>query len=48
MKIFLILLIDYIMIDKVYGKDLYDYHELYDEQYIEMHDVFDLKLKIIF
>jgi hypothetical protein len=33
--------------DKVYGKDLYDYLEVFDELYVEMLDVFDLKQKII-
>jgi hypothetical protein len=31
------------MMDKLYGKDLFDYLEVYDELYFEMHDVFDLK-----
>jgi hypothetical protein len=34
-------------VDNFYGKDLFDYHEVYDEQFIEMLDVFDLKQKII-
>jgi DNA-binding ferritin-like protein len=29
------------IMDKLYGRDLYDYHEVFDEQYFEMHDVFD-------
>jgi hypothetical protein len=29
------------MMDKLYGKDLYDYHEVFDELFIEMLDVFD-------
>jgi len=35
-------------VDKVYGRGLYDYHEVFDEQYFEMHDVFDWRQKIIF
>ncbi|MDP2396609.1 MAG: hypothetical protein Q8M44_07285 [bacterium] len=33
--------------DRYYGRDLFDYLEVFDEPYIEMHDVFDLKLRVI-
>jgi hypothetical protein len=29
------------IMDKLYGRDLFDYHEVFDEQSFEMHDVFD-------
>jgi hypothetical protein len=29
------------IMDRCYGKDLFDYHEVFDELFIEMLDVFD-------
>jgi hypothetical protein len=36
------------IIDKIYGIDLYDFLEVFDEQFSEMLDVSDLKQKVIF
>nr|DAW82261.1 MAG TPA: hypothetical protein [Bacteriophage sp.] len=33
---------------KIYGIDLSDFHEVFDEQFFEMLDVFDLKQKVIY